>query len=148
MPYPLANGPKLGGKRFGGRYRTRTSRLMLPKHALYQMSYTEKNGGGDWLRTCDSLLAKQVLCQLSYTPETKKCWWIELESNQLVSRRRTDLQSAAVTHAALNPKLEPRERFELPTPCFEGRRSVHAELTRRKLTLVVADGIGPSTTGL
>ena len=111
------------------------------------MSYTEKNGGGDRLRSCDSLLAKQVLCQLSYT-ETKECWWIELESNQLVSRRRTDLQSAAVTNAALNPKLEPRERFELPTPCFEGRRSVQAELTRRKLTLVVADGIGPSTTGL
>ena len=57
--------------------RTRTSRLMLPKHALYQMSYTEKNGGGDRLRTCDSLLANQVLCQLSYTPETNECWWIE-----------------------------------------------------------------------
>ena len=122
---------------------------MLPKHALYQMSYTEKNGGGDDRhRTCDSLLAKQVLFQLSYIPETGKRWWIELKSNQLVSRRRTDLQSAAVTNAALNPKLEPRERFELPTPCFEGRRSVQAELTRRKLILVVADGIGPSTTGL
>ena len=127
---------------------------MLPKHALYQMSYTEKNGGGDRHRTCDSLLAKQVLYQLSYTPEN---WWIDLESNQVVSRRRTDLQSAAVTNAALNPILEHRERFELPTPCFEGRRSVHAELTMQKLNsfaireyriLVVADGIGPSTTGL
>jgi hypothetical protein len=42
---------------------------MLPKHALYQVSYTEKTGGGDRARTCDSLLAKQVLYQLSYTPE-------------------------------------------------------------------------------
>ena len=97
---------------------------MLPKHALYQMSYTEKNGGGDDRhRTCDSLLAKQVLFQLSYIPETEKRWWIELESNQLVSRRRTVLQTAAVTHAALNPKLVPRERFELPLPDFVGRCS-------------------------
>ena len=121
---------------------------MLPKHALYRMSYTEKTGGGDRHRTCDRLLAKQVLYRLSYTPGNKKHWWIELESNQLVSRRRTVLQTAAVADVALNPKLEPRERFELPTPCFEGRRSVQAELTRRKLTLVVADGIEPSTTGL
>ena len=75
---------------------------MLPKHALYQMSYTEKNGGGDRHRTCDSLLAKQVLYQLSYTPENEN-WWIALESNQ-VCPKTDDLQSPAFTNDARNPK--------------------------------------------
>ena len=35
------------------------------------------------------------------------------------------LQTAAVTDAALNPKLVPRERFELPLPDFVGRCFVH-----------------------
>lgn len=95
-----------------------------------------------------------MLFQLSYIPETEKCWWIELESNQLVSRRRTVLQTAAVADAALNPKLVPRERFELPPPDFVGRRSVQLSqrgnlfAIREWRKLVVADGIGPSTTGL
>jgi len=64
------------------------------------------------------------------------------------------LQTAAVTDAAVNPKLAPRERFELPLPDFVGRCSV--QLSQRGnlfvmcewRILVVADGIGPSTTGL
>lgn len=117
--------PPLFYREYGLGGKTRTYCLMLPKHALYQMSYTEKNGGGDDRhRTCDSLLAKHVFFQLSYIPKAGKRWWIELESNQLVSRRRTVLQTAAVADAALNPKLVPRERFELPFPDFVGRCSV------------------------
>lgn len=45
---------------------------MLPKHAPYQLGYTETmNGGGGRNRTGDHLLAKQALSQLSYTPEIK-----------------------------------------------------------------------------
>jgi hypothetical protein len=54
---------------------------------------------------------------------TEKKWWITRESNP-VCRETPDLQSGAVASAARNPNLVPRERFELPTHGFEGRRSI------------------------
>ena len=52
--------------------RTRTSRLMLPKHALYQMSYTEKN----WRPVRDSnstpRLRRPVLCPVEPTRQKTK----------------------------------------------------------------------------
>ena len=141
----------------------RTPDPMLPKQVRYQLRYTEmlavdlryaprtKTKQAVLLGVRDPL-NRQVwarswwkwpvsnrrpsACKAGALPtelHPRNEWWIVLGSNQVVSRRRADLQSAAVNPC--RPRsvvLAPLTRFERATPDFVGRCSGPVELKGRE----------------
>jgi hypothetical protein len=102
---------------------------MLPKHALYQLSYTEiKMVEMTGIEPATCCVQNSCSPKLSYIPAN---WWIDLESNQ-VRPKAEDLQSPAVTNAALNPKTGASHTTRTCGPLVRSQVLYPTELKRQK----------------
>ena len=88
--------------------------MKFSKYISQQILFSSADNGDGEIRTLDPLLARQVLSQLSYAPILMGLSGLEPPTSRLSGVRSNQL--------SYKPTVE-MKRFELSTPCLQGRCS-------------------------
>ena len=88
--------------------------MKFSKYISQQILFSSADNGDGEIRTLDPLLARQVLSQLSYAPILMGLSGLEPPTSRLSGVRSNRL--------SYKPTVE-MKRFELSTPCLQGRCS-------------------------
>ena len=99
--------------------------MKFSKYISQQILFSSTDNGDGEIRTLDPLLARQVLSQLSYAPILMGLSGLEPPTSRLsgVRSNRLSYKPSVVSDARKFSFRMETKRFELSTPCLQGRCS-------------------------